>query len=314
MALGYTAKHLLLQNLPLRESQVGLQTLYNLSRWKKPKAILVGGGAVLTSETIRMISDHVSNDPRKVAFVGVDLLERDIDASALDFLGRASSLLMRSSEEALHLRSLGLTNAGSMPDLVFGGHAFLASRGVIRRRSHVLGVNVVPQAIDEAGGAYAKHYSAFLRAVVRRHLCDGWSVIHVPFTPQDHHAAKVVFAGLPVTLQRYVDSPSVVFRQTSSVERFVPSRYHSLVFAMLSSTPVIPFLYASKCYRLLADYFPGTAAFGVGSIAEALECAKAASELEPLSFNRERVERMTAAVQTKVQSAVRSLAQEVRLG
>jgi len=51
----------------------------------------------------------------------------------------------------------------------------------------------------------------------------------------------------------FSSSPMKALRHISQCDLFFATRYHSLVFALCSQTPCIPFLYAAKCKDLMED-------------------------------------------------------------
>lgn len=303
MALGYTARYLMAEASSIPAQEIGLQTLYSLKSWPKPSAIIVGGGAIVGAGTIHGIKEHASGDPGRVAFVSVDLIKKDLDSESISFLSNAAALVMRSQEEADLLQELGLKNTKVMPDLVFGGRGMLCRYTQGERQNSVLGINVVPRIAGESlldnlnKNSRAGKYSKFIRSIADIYLKKGWRILHIPFTPQDQIAAKIVLEDRPVQFFPYSDSPQSVFRNLSSCSCFLPSRYHALIFCMLSGTPSVPFLYASKCYRLIDEYFPGLSLIGARDLKDGVVIEKIITDkIQPIVFDPQTVSEMESMV------------------
>lgn len=260
----------------------GLQTIYDLQRWPRARSLIVGGGAVAYAGPLAAIASRYRDAPGRVAMFGVDFNDPDALARHKDFYSQVRLLGCRSSGQADMLRAL-LPGAAIdwTYDLVFSLHRTPHARDAAAippsRRDKVFGINMVPffvkhdsgrfmpgtayagelqrerpgmlAHIDELAGAYPR----WMRRAVQEMLDAGYRVVHFPFTPTDDTYARYCLQGLEVSFRRYDHAPLSVLQALGRCRAFLSSRYHSLIFSLITATPVVAFEYASKCSRLLDD-------------------------------------------------------------
>jgi hypothetical protein len=265
-----------------RGVRAGLQTIYSLPRWPACRFAILGGGAIAYRQSLRNIREMYGKTPERVAFVGVDFNEDAATEEFASFLRQVAAITCRSRTQAEHLRALiQRPDVGFHPDLAFGldGSRSPAEREV-PARENVLGVNCttffwkqsggryVPgsdweaemrkrqpklvESIDRLGPAYVRAFTDLMALSKRR----GWRICHGPFTPEDDEFARHFFSDQVDEFLPYAADPRLVLQMFGRFSAFLPTRFHSLVFALLSRTPVIPFCYAEKSQDLLDDLGP----------------------------------------------------------
>lgn len=257
MILGNTTRSLLLDSHSLQNEQIALQTIYNINKWPRSHLIVVGGGAVLTNENISKLRERVDDDPKRIAIAGVDILRFNFSASNLDFLSQVCYFSVRSTKEAEKLRSAGVLNVRTMPDIAF---AFRSDAPLAARTGRSVGINVVPRLMgDDTVNSTQKmcvSYRNFLRFAAEHCASNDVEVFHIPFTPADDHAARAILRGKNVIFRRYTSNPRRITERMRACTAFIPSRFHSLVVSIILEIPIVPFLYSEKSQRLLEDFFP----------------------------------------------------------
>lgn len=69
----------------------------------------------------------------------------------------------------------------------------------------------------------------------------------------DEQFAADLFEGLDVTLKPFRNDPAHRIRQIAGMERFIATRLHAHIFAILAQTPFLSISYAGKCKLLQED-------------------------------------------------------------
>jgi polysaccharide pyruvyl transferase WcaK-like protein len=271
LALGYSVQ----QQLERNQISSGLQTIYNLDRWKWPVAdyAIIGGGAVGYNDALEKVYERYKNNLQKVALLGVDFNEERYTASAMELLRHAKWISCRSAEQAERLRSLTQReDIGVHPDLAFALQFDKAnSQKQINYHKPVFLVNVVPlyakvingemlpvdQYAEERPDLYEswsimnERYVQYVRELVNAALQRNYRVETLPFTPMDAAAGKLIFKNLPVLHNPYVPDPAYLVKKIQSAHTIFATRFHATIFGMKLGKKIIPFAYARKNERLL---------------------------------------------------------------
>lgn len=260
----------------------GLQTIYDLHRWPRAKSLVVGGGAVAYAGPLAAIALLYRDTPERVAMFGVDFNDPEALERHKNFYSRVRWLGCRSSRQAEMLRNI-LPGASIdwTYDLVFSLARTPQARNAASipssRREKVFGINMVPFFVKRNGSQFvpgtnyarelqrerpdmvarvddlAAAYPLWMRHAVQEMLNAGYRVVHFPFTPTDDSYARSCLQGLDISFRRYDHSPLPVLQALGRCRFFLSSRYHSLIFSLITATPLVAFEYASKCSRLLDD-------------------------------------------------------------
>ncbi len=253
-----------------------LQTIYNLPQWPKSPSLIVGGGAVAYSEPMRLLRQTYGDRPSKVAILGVDFNEPDAIRESREFLSQVALITCRSSTQAASLReTLQREDVHWHYDLCFSYFDDPLFRAA--EREPVFGLNTVAFFLQKdknrfrPGSQFLKEvkefspdliphldtlgerYGALTREVVKAAQGAGFRVVHFPFTPADDVFARTVLNDLNVTFRPYSPHVRAVVPAIGRCQRFFTTRFHSLIFSLVTRTPFVAFNYATKCERLLAD-------------------------------------------------------------
>ena len=265
MALGLAV----LQAAEGRFDRAGLQTLHNLNSWPSSTSGLVGGGAVTQRGNLERLHKRYIDRPAKLGVVGVDIENWDALEEFKDFFSQIPVFGIRNRRQIPRLESvLGPERVSFAPDLVFS----LQSKGLenleSKERSGVAIFNLCPRFIESSGDEICKDdclespvsfrtldlgYRREVRNMAEACLADGLTVEHIPFTPADDFAAKSLLEGLPIKYRSYSDNVDEIIQAYTQADFSVASRYHSMIFSILSLCPVCPIAYADKSWRLLKD-------------------------------------------------------------
>jgi polysaccharide pyruvyl transferase WcaK-like protein len=263
---------------PLRKAgySTGLQTIYSLPSWPACEFAVLGGGAIGYREPLQNVYARYGKSPERVFFLGVDFNDESAVLEFADFLRNAGMITCRSRAQAEQMqRLLGRPDVRYHPDLVFALRTSFNQLPKTREdNQRVLGVNCATFFWLESGRDYVPgsawetevrqrsphlapwistlgpSYVKAFRTVLKRARQEGWQIWHVPFTPADDRFARHFLSSQVDRFIRYTPDPFHVLQTFRSFSRFLPTRFHSLVFALLSSTAVIPFCYAEKSEQL----------------------------------------------------------------
>ena len=255
-----------------------LQTIYNLSHWPKTKYAMLGGGAITYENVFYQVYERYKKHPENLAILGVDMQGAEALGQYSDFLKDVPYISCRSSNQVEMLRSkLNREDVVYHQDLCvsrFDENSLIRSSP----RSKVLGVNMVPHFmckdkdsrfvpgvrdlaslkssfpellphVDKLGELYVR----FFRRICEHFQSQGYEIQHLPFTPQDDLFARSALAGLKVDFKPYTTKIDQMLELVRGSSVFLCTRFHSLVFASITQTPMIPFLYAEKCRRYAMD-------------------------------------------------------------
>jgi hypothetical protein len=267
----------------LRQSGVsaGLQTVYSLPSWPACKFALIGGGAVGYRTPLENIRARYGCTPERVAFLGVDFNDDAAVVEHAEFLRQTTMITCRSRAQAERIGQLiGRSDIRHHPDLVFGfrPHANPDHANSKQCGPPILGVNCTDFFWKRSGDSYVPGWKWSEEAARRSpHLAPwltklgtlyvnafgsvldlarqaGWSIWHVPFKSLDDHFARYFFSAKIDRFLPYTSNPHSVYQTFGRFAHFLPTRFHSLVFAMITSTPVVPFCYAEKSEQLCSDF------------------------------------------------------------
>jgi len=240
--------------IPLRASVAAL---------RGHRSLIIGGGGLFGRDMgalgrlIALYGLLASTLGLKVAIlgVGVDSEMRPVAASLLRRLGgRAVAFSVRDERSAETLADWGLT-AEVVPDLSAGLEPAAATRGrdLLRRAGIDPGRPVVGLALT----AVRAHQVADLEAAVAACLA-GLPDVQFCFIPMSQHPFVPAHNDLVLGRRLQLRSPRLAILDGSlrpeevmavfgSLSAAVCMRYHSLLFAARSGTPIIPVPYAPKC-------------------------------------------------------------------
>lgn len=91
----------------------------------------------------------------------------------------------------------------------------------------------------------ANNYSQTIRAVVQYHTKNGMQFTFIPFAAEDLFFYNAYLSDLCSCAKLYCD-PKKTLELVASMEYMVCTRYHSLIFAIISHTPMFLISYADK--------------------------------------------------------------------
>jgi polysaccharide pyruvyl transferase WcaK-like protein len=237
----------------------GFRTL-GFTYYPRCESLLVGGGAIGQNDLIEFLATRYAANPGKVVFHGVDFAPPErLSNESQAFLRRVGKISCRSTVQADRLADALGRPVSYAPDNAFC-HPAAKEAGTVPTREDTFGINVVPFSkvgiLPGAGGKKsraAEAYRSAIREAVITLTRDGVSVTHLPFTPADEQFAADLFQDLDVTLKSFRNNPAHRIRQIAGMERFVATRLHAHIFAILARTPFLSISYAGKCRLLQAD-------------------------------------------------------------
>lgn len=245
----------------------GLQTIYNLDAWPRSSFAILGGGAIIHRDTLDLVFSRYL--PSKVAFCGVDIEDWEALSLFQFKMYQLPYLSLRSTHQLERLKTMfpGIS-AVYHPDIVFS----LADHNILPfelpSRQSVAIINVTPRfhmaepdtlCYDEElscptpFGILADGYTNLIRRLATRLTDLGLQLIHIPFTPADGLVARDILNGYNVNFCSYSASPVKVLSAYKTSSFSFGSRYHSMIFSMISGAPFSAFAYASKSARLIDD-------------------------------------------------------------
>lgn len=245
-----------------------LQTIYNLGSWPNAPVAVLGGGAIIDEVTLEAVFRRYS--PQHVAFCGVDIEDWNGVSIFHRKLQDLASFSLRSSAQLRELSSLfPCIKASYHPDNVFALAQSDTSLNRLRNVNEGIGlINITPRfhIVDRDSlchdselpeptpfGLLADRYTTAMRCLCDLLLQRGLKLKHIPFTPADNNVATDVLSGQSVYMYRYSSDPLIVLSRYQTASYSFGSRYHSMIFSMISGVPFSAFAYASKSARLLAD-------------------------------------------------------------
>lgn len=263
--------------------QLGLQTVYNLSKWPSTKKGILGGGAVAYEETLANLSSRYEKHPQNLVFLGVDFNDLKVVESYRDFLKDVFAITCRSKVQADEVAAcLGRKDILAHPDLTF---AIIPedrkSEGIPSFQKNgeqpTCGLNIPPLMFSKAkdGWGLGSHFSEeilrsapsanadmkrlgqayieFFQATAKSLLAQGYRLEHIPFEGNDDLFARHILKGLPIHFYPYRRSTETVVSRMKCQQLFLSGRFHSLVFSLRERVPCLAFCYSSKSERLMDD-------------------------------------------------------------
>jgi polysaccharide pyruvyl transferase WcaK-like protein len=256
------------QNLKVKHA---IQPATYLARWPAMKKLLMGGGAVGYPDVFHAAMTRYP-DPSKVAAVGVDFHPDTFNGSLLPYLRNMAWVSCRSAEQAAYFEERSGRKVPFHPDLVFS----LMQPGLYRtnRNEHpgrITGINVMPILAKETGRSFVPvrsfegnpndlgkdsiqiylRYQQLVKKFCSAALEKGHKIIHIPFSKEDDWYARALLQGFPVEFTPFSCNFNQVIRRLFRCDHFFSTRFHSLVFALMTQTPCIPFQYVYKNTQLL---------------------------------------------------------------
>ena len=266
MALGASVK----RQLQNRNITSGLQTIYNLEKWKWPLTnfAILGGGACGYNSALEPLYNRYKSKLDRVALLGVDFNENHFSSKSLALLSECKWISCRSIEQAQSLRSI--TQRADIqvhPDL-----AFSLSFDDMRPLDHckigkpVFLMNVVPlygkivdnqiirnqqyqkerTSLYESWHVLYDNYRTYVRKLAEIAIDQGYRVETISFSPLDELAAKIILDQLPVSHHAYSDDLTLMVKKMSLADLVFATRYHATIFALKLGLYLIPFAYAKK--------------------------------------------------------------------
>ncbi|MEM7129584.1 MAG: polysaccharide pyruvyl transferase family protein [Chloroflexota bacterium] len=97
----------------------------------------------------------------------------------------------------------------------------------------------------------ASNYLATLRQTINFFQDQGQEVLFIPFEAEDVFFYQRELADMKIRIAKYEPDPFKVMSTVSSMEAMICVRYHSIIFSMLTDTPMHVISYADKCDSLL---------------------------------------------------------------
>jgi hypothetical protein len=191
--------------------------------------------------------------PEDLAIVGVDLEDHAILYDHADWLKSLAWFSTRSAQQSLECNEiLGADKTKFHPDLVF---SLLPTLEDLPPRSDtVIGFNLCP--VSESNSAIYAFYAKLVQKIAQEAIEAGYHLRHFSFTPEDTEVAEKLLAPMGCELVPFHASPNKRLREVATCKAFFAARYHSLIYSLITRTPVFPYLYAPKCYRLMKDLMP----------------------------------------------------------
>jgi len=320
--------------LSASEQAAKLQTIYNLNSWPATKYAMLGGGAITYENVFANVYDRYRKNPERLAIMGVDMQGIDSLLKYEDFLKDVAYISCRSSQQVEMLRSkLNREDVVYHQDLCVSRFDVIAPQPS-KSRAKVLGVNMVPyfmrmdkhcrfvsgardQAtlkssfpellpyVDQLGELYVR----FFRRMCEHYQSLGYEILHLPFTPQDDLFARSALAGMGVQFRSYTTVIDKMLEEIRGCSAFLCTRFHSLIFASITQTPMIPFLYAIKCRRYSKDMnLEERGLVTIHDLLDAFEstCERVISQ-GPILAPTDQLEQASSLVRSSVKDAYNSL-------
>lgn len=260
--------------------KVKFQNFYGIDSWPVAERAICSGGATGVRENLINLAQRYQVAPEKVALVGMDFAAdiADYPDEVLAFLAKVSFISCRSKRQASQISDILNRDTIFHFDNAFSWSGLYGSVGNLEPHSGKwLGFNALnffmtwargkgffsgsPLAswYEKQNSPLAKYsevlglqYVKFMSKVLDIYHERGWQIFHIPFTPEDDLFARTFF-NREIRYLSFSSNPIKAFHFISQCDLFLSMRYHSLVFALCSQTPCIPFLYAAKCRDLIDD-------------------------------------------------------------
>jgi hypothetical protein len=256
-------------------------TRYELSR--HARRLVIGGGGVIGPHNTGFLrcAQHRRTFDSSVSVVGVSgaMTAEDVSEPARALLRGARFISVRDRKtQNLFQEFLGRP-VELQPDIAFSLLDWYPSLtpNAADIDSNTVGLSITPvlahkdgrdyvpnlapspwfaQRLPEVSAVYsqvAPAYVRLIRSCVERLLRAGRRVVVVPFAAEDDTFARAVLAGTGARFQRFDPDPLSVFSSVARCGRFVATRFHAHVFALLARVPLLPVAYSEKCSLLVSD-------------------------------------------------------------
>jgi len=240
------------------------------------KHVIIGGGAVATPEALNPIADIWAEIPFRVTLVGVDFSAsmNEFSPNVQRMCQAATSIGLRHEAQFMRVRNWSKNEQTYVhSDVAFA----LRMPNIERERSRTLAMNLLPLfhvhssgrfkpgsalsamyqrnnskffgRIEDIAGAYVR----FVKNIEMDYSNRGYSVIHVPFAPEDDAFARAILPKRTRFSPFSLDLCKIE-RKIAAAELFVPTRFHALVAGIRTKTPMLPIAYAGKAESLLTDF------------------------------------------------------------
>lgn len=246
---------------------------------------IVGGGGVLTSRNdcpLLQLFNIFKKNPKNIILLGVSgLTNHDKWSDDVEkIISNLGFVSLRSKYDYNMFKSY-FKEVESLyhPDLVFSLpiDKHLYSRKNADKRK-VIGFNATPFLMKTVNGSFenntevstwyadnfpeesklrneiCNNYISLLQQTAEYYIQQGWEVFHVSFALEDWLFAKSIFYDKKVKVLPYERNPLKVTPQIIQFDKFVATRFHSLVFCLKLGIPVIPICYANKCNYIISDF------------------------------------------------------------
>lgn len=274
LALGESVK----QQIECRGFSSGLQTIYNLDKWKWPLTdyAIIGGGAVGYNDSMEKIYNRYKDRLCNVAILGVDFNEKIISDKCMNLLINARWVSCRSEEQTVRLANLiNRENIHTHPDIAFSLNFDQITPHENRKfEQKLMMVNVLPIYGKVVNGTIVPNmqysierpelyrnwpkmfdrYCRYIRLVVENALNNGYQVQTIPFAKMDEEAGKIILKGLPVFHNKFLPDPFLIARRMAHAKVILATRFHATVFGLKLGLDIIPFAYAKKNEMLLNSF------------------------------------------------------------
>ncbi|MEQ8879854.1 MAG: polysaccharide pyruvyl transferase family protein [Cyclobacteriaceae bacterium] len=250
-----------------------IQNLYRISKYKSTDKIIITGGATGVKENIEAIYSRYKNCPDKVVMCGMDFSDlSELKDDRITFLSDCKGITLRSKDQYSKFVDQGFSNVDFAYDNAFALDFELSSE----KQKKAIGINILnlfmtwtgkkfepgtfllplykrndpdaEQNVLKIGPAYVNYFNHLVNALV----AQGFTVEHIPFTPEDDFFART-FLNSKVRFLNYSRDPFMIINKISTYERFYSTRFHATVFGLISKTPTVPFIYSKKCADLIED-------------------------------------------------------------
>lgn len=260
--------------------KVELQNFYGINYWPVTEKAICSGGATGVRENLINLTQRYQSTPEKVALVGMDFASdiADYPDKVLEFLSKVKFISCRSKKQASSISDILSRDAIFHFDNAFSWSSLRHKANNLEYPSKKrLGFNTLNFFMTWSRGNgfftgsplaswYRKQdsqlsgyietlglqYVKFINKVLDIYFERGWEIFHIPFTPEDDLFARTFF-GKKIKYKSFSPDPKKAFYSISKCNLFLSTRYHSMVFALCSQVPCIPFLYAVKCRDLIDD-------------------------------------------------------------
>jgi polysaccharide pyruvyl transferase WcaK-like protein len=239
-------------------------------------SLVIGGGAVATSDAMAPIAAAWSQAHFPVTLVGVDFAANlhEFDTTTREMCKQATSIGLRHKNQFDRVLKWSRNpNTYVHADCAFA----LPSQLPQKRKSNRVALNVLPlfhilngrvfqpgsqleafyrsqnSPLGEKIETIAEGYIEFITESVKRLIADGYEIVHLPFAPEDDMFARAILPR-QVTFKTFTRDLARLEQTISSAAFFLPTRFHALVAGIRTLTPLVPLAYSGKSENLLTEF------------------------------------------------------------